>query len=455
MDQNLDTGADTLTKTLCGHLAAAEFGDLSAAAKHEARRGVLDWIGCALAGSGHNTVTTLLAVLQEISGTPQATVFGRKLRLGLTDAPLANGLMGHVLDYDDTHMGGVVLHTSSPVLAALFALSERAPVNGADFMLAYAVGFEAGVRSGRTAPGHHKGGWHITGTLGTIAAGAACGKLLKLDRQRLTYALGIAATQAAGMQQNRGTMSKSFHAGKAAANGVLAALLAERGFDSTQEIIEGKRGFARIYSDVAAPEQLTAGLDKRFENGWVIETNGHKPYACGVVLHPLIDAVIALRNRERIDPAAVSEITLRVHPLVLSITGVVEPSTGLQAKFSTVHAAAVALLDGSAGVAQYSDAKAADPVVAALRRKVKAVADDTLRKDEAYAAITAGGRRHDIHIAHASGTADNPMSDAAIEAKFLANATSVIGREHAERARDFVRALETQPDMRALIALLA
>jgi 2-methylcitrate dehydratase PrpD len=455
MDQNLATEAETLTKTLCGHLAAAQFADLSAAAKHEARRGVLDWIGCALAGSGHNTITTLLAVLQEISGRPQATVFGRKLRLGLTDAPLANGQMGHVLDYDDTHMGGVVLHTSSPVLAALFALAERAPVSGADFVLAYATGFEAGVRSGRTAPGHHKGGWHLTGTLGTIAAGAACGKLLKLDRQRLTYTLGIAATQAAGMQQNRGTMGKSFHAGKAASNGVLAALLAERGFDSTQEIIEGKKGFSRIYSDVAAPEQLTAGLGQGFENGWVIETNGHKPYACGVVLHPLIDAVIALRNREAIDPAAVSEIILRVHPLVLSITGVVEPSTGLQSKFSTAHSAAVALIDGSAGVAQYSDAKAADPLVASLRRKVKATADESLRKDEAHAAIVASGKRHAIHIAHASGTAGNPMSDAAIEAKFMANATPVIGRERSERARDFVAALEKKPNVQGLVALLA
>jgi 2-methylcitrate dehydratase PrpD len=451
MDQNLKTDAETLTKTLCGHLAGAQFSDLSAAAQREARRGVLDWIGCALAGSGHKTITTLLAVLQEVSGKPQATVFGRGMRLGLLDAPLANGQMGHVLDYDDTHMGGVVLHTSSPVLAALFALCERAPVSGTDFMLAYAVGFEAGVRSGRTAPGHHKGGWHLTGTLGSIAAGVACAKLLKLDRQCMTYAMGIAATEAAGMQQNRGTMCKSFHAGKAASNGVLAALLAERGFDSTQEIIEGKRGFSRIYSDVAVPEQLTAGLGE----SWLIETNGHKPYACGVVLHPLIDAVIALRNRDRVDPATVSEIALRVHPLVLSITGVVEPSTGLQSKFSTVHSAAVAFLDGVAGIAQYSDAKATDLNVAALRQKVMAIADESLRKDEAYAAITAGGKRHEVHIAHASGTADNPMSDAAIETKFLANATPVIGRERAERARDFVQSLETQPDMRELIVLLA
>ncbi|HEV3371874.1 MAG TPA: MmgE/PrpD family protein [Xanthobacteraceae bacterium] len=450
MDQNLSPDAVTLTKILCARLANAKFSDLSVAAKHQARRGLLDWIGCALAGSGHKTISTLLEVLQEVSGRPQATVLGRRLRLGLRDAPLANGQMGHVLDFDDTHMGGVVLHASSPILAALFALAERRPVSGADFMLAYAAGFEAGVRTGWSAPGHHKGGWHLTGTLGTIAAGVAGGKLLKLDPQRLTYAMGIAATQAAGMQQNRGTMCKSFHAGKSAANGVLAALLAERGFDSTQEIIEGKKGFSRIYSDVAAPEQLNARLDQ----GWLIETNGHKPYACGVVLHPLIDAVIAIRNRDRIDPAAVSQISLRVHPFVLSITDVVDPATGLQSKFSTLHSAAVALVDGAAGIAQYSDERARDPLVATLRGKVKAVADETLGKDEAYAAIVAGNTRHEVHIPHATGTAENPMSDLAIEAKFLANATPVIGPERAERARDLVWALDKQLDMRDLIGLL-
>jgi 2-methylcitrate dehydratase PrpD len=382
-------------------------------------------------------------------------VLGRGLELGRLDAPLANGQMGHVLDFDDTHMGGVVLHASSPILAALFSLAERAPsrrsTSGADLMLAYAVGFEAGIRAGRTAPGHHKGGWHLTGTLGTIAAGVAAGKLIGLDTQELTYAMGIAATQAAGMQQNRGTMCKSFHAGKAAQNGVLAALLAERGFDSTQEIIEGRKGFCRIYSDTAAPERLTEGLGE----GWSIETNGHKPYACGVVLHPLIDAVIAIRNRERIDPADVNEIGLRVHPFVLSITDVVTPSTGLQSKFSTVHSAAVALVDGAAGIAQYSDAKATDPVVAALRRKTKAVGDATLGSDEAYAVIVAGGKRHEIHIPHASGTAANPMSDVAIEAKFLANATPVIGAERARRICEFAWSLEHQADVRDLIALLA
>ena len=451
MDQSLDINAVTLTKTLCGFLADAQYGDLTPRAVSEAKRGVLDWLGCALAGSGHSTIDKLLSVLQEAGGKPQATVFARGVKLGFLDAPLANGQMGHLLDFDDTHAGGVLLHTSSPVLAALFALAERAPVSGKNFMLAYAVGFEAGVRSGRSAPHHHNGGWHLTGTLGSIAAGVAAGKLINLNKQILTYAMGIAATQAGGMQQNRGTMCKSFHAGKAAANGVLAALLAEKGFDSTQEIIEGKKGFSRIYSYTADVDQLTANLG----GGWLIESNGHKPYACGLVLHPLLDAVIALRTKTKLSAADVDEITLRVHPLARSVTGVVEPSTGLQSKFSIHHSAAAAFIEGNAGVAQYTDARANDPLLVEMRHKVKIVADETLRNDEAYATLVAGSVREEAHVPHASGTTANPMSDAAIEAKFLANATPAIGEARAKRVCEVVWALETVGDMRELIGLLA
>lgn len=441
----------TATRTLCEHLARATFADLPVRAMHEARRGLLDWAGCALAGSRHPTIDRLMSVLAEISGSRQATVLGRKTRLGQLDAPLANGQMGHVLDFDDTHMGGVVLHTSSPVLAALIALAERAPVSGKDFMLAYAAGFEAGVRTGQTAPGHHNGGWHLTGTLGATAAGVAAGRLLGLDGRQLTHAMGIATTQAAGMQQNRGTMCKSFHAGKAASSGVLAALLAQRGFDSSQQIVEGKRGFCRIYSDTAAPEKLTAALGA----GWEIEHNGHKPYACGVVLHPLIDALIAVRRQGPLDAAAVDAVELRIHPHVLSITGVVEPATGLQSKFSVYHSAAVALIDGAAGIRQYTDERAVDPAVAGLRRKVKAVADENLRKDQAFARVTIGSRILEADIQHASGTIANPLTDQAIEGKFLENAEAAIGTDNARRACDMVWKLEAVADMRDLVALLA
>jgi 2-methylcitrate dehydratase PrpD len=435
---------------LCGILSSARFEDLPPRAVREARRGILDWLGCVLAGSHHPAIDGLLRALQQTGGAPIATVFARDCKLGLLEAPLVNGQMGHVLDFDDTHAGGVLLHTSSPVLAALFAMAERVPVSGAQFMLAYAAGFEAGVRVGRAAPDHHAGGWHLTGTLGSIAAGIAAGKLISLKKQSLTYALGVAATQAGGLQQNRGTMCKSLHAGKAAANGVLAALLAEQGFDSSTEVIEGAKGFARIYSRTADVEQLTRDLGEP----WLIESNGHKPYACGLVVHAAIDAVLALRGKINTTGDAVDEILLHVHPLVLSITGVKEPATGLQSKFSVYHSAAVAFAEGAAGIAQYDDARANDPGLIALRRKVKVIADASLREDEARAAIVTSDQREVAHVPHASGTAANPMSDDALEAKFLANAVPVIGDARARQVCAFVNGLEQVSDMRALIDVL-
>ena len=203
----------------------------SPAAVHEAKRAVLDWIGCALAGSAHPTVNVLLATFEELGSVPVATVLGRGGRkLSLLDAPVANGQMGHVLDFDDTHLGGVILHTSTATLPALFALGEWRKSSGRDVIVALAAAFEAGIRVGQAATSHHLGGWHLTGTLGTVAAAAGSARLIRLDEKQTTFALGIACTQAAGMQQNRGSDCKSLHAGKSAYHGVLASMLASKGF---------------------------------------------------------------------------------------------------------------------------------------------------------------------------------------------------------------------------------
>jgi 2-methylcitrate dehydratase PrpD len=446
-----------VTRDLAAFLARFRFEDLPEAVVHEARRGVLDWIGCALAGSRHPTVGKLLPVLTALNAQPQATVLGHKLKLGLTEASLANGQMGHMLDFDDTHMGGVVLHASSPILAALFALAERGGVDsdvidGRALTCAYAAGFEGGVRVGQSAPGHHDGGWHLTGTLGTVAAGAASAKLLGLDAQQMTHALGIAATQSAGMQQNRGTMCKSFHAGRAASNGLLAGLLAQQGFDSSEEIIEGKRGFARIYSNAATPELVLAELGTR----WEIARNGYKPYACGVVLHPILDAMVSLGEQRALAPDAIDRIEARVHPIAVRITGLGDPKTGLQSKFSIYHASAVAYLDRGAGIVQFSDARASAPDVVALRGKIEVTTDEGFRKDQAQATlVTTSGERIEARIAHASGTVDNPMSDRAIENKFLANAAPVVGEERARQIAATAWKLDKLGDVRELIGLCA
>jgi 2-methylcitrate dehydratase PrpD len=442
-----------VSTALSGFLAAIRFEDLPDGVVHEARRGVLDWIGCALAASRHPAIEILLDTFAATGSPAVATVLGQGgRRLGLLDAAVVNGQMGHLLDFDDTHMGGVVLHTSSPLLAALLALAEHRPVDGRTLICAYVAGFEAGVRAGQGAPAHHDGGWHLTGTLGAIAAGAGAARLLGLDARKTNHALGIAATQAAGMQQNRGTMCKSFHAGKAASSGALAALLAARGFDSSEEILEGKRGFVRIYSAVAAPERIVADLGAR----WEIARNGYKPYACGVVLHPLIDAMIALRDAAALPAGAIDHVALRVHPHAVRITGVDDPRSGLMSKFSINHSAAVAYLDGTAGIAQYADARAAAADVLAFRPKIRVAVDDGFRKDQAHAVLVAAdGRRFEAPVAHASGTADNPMSDAALERKFIGNAGGALGEARAREIAGRIWALETVADLRDLVALCA
>jgi 2-methylcitrate dehydratase PrpD len=254
------------------------------------------------------------------------------------------------------------------------------------------------------------------------------------------------------MQQNRGTMCKSFHAGKAASNGLLAALLAEQGFDSTDEMIEGKRGFCRIYSDKASPELVLEELGTR----WEIARNGHKPYACGVVLHPALDAMIALRGAHVRTPAEIARVELSVHPFAVRITGLTDPETGLQSKFSIYHAAAVAYLDGRAGIAQFTDERAAMADVVALRGKIEARIDESLEKDQAAATlITATGERIETRIEHASGTVANPMSDRAIEDKFMANAAPVIGSERAQQVVAAAWALDGLVDVRDIVKLCA
>lgn len=443
---SLDMG---LTRAFSEFVAAARYEDLPEAALSAARRGVLDWLGCALAGARHPTIDILVETLAALGGPETATVIGRGRRLGLLEAALANGQMGHVLDFDDTHMGGVILHASSPILAALLALAQTRRASGRDLALAYALGFEAGVRTGQAAPDHHAGGWHLTGTLGTIAAGVAAAKLLKLDAAKVANAIAVSATQAAGMQQNRGTMSKSFHAGKAASNGLLAALLAERGFDGSDESLEGRRGFCRIYSARTDEAALLRDLGRR----WEIVDNGHKPYACGVVLHPAIDAMIAL-GRQGPAAAAVAAVELKVNPAAVAITGVVNPKTGLKSKFSLSHTSAVAFLDGAAGIAQFTDARAGAADVAALAARIAVTTDAALARDQAEATLVlADGSRRTHRVEHASGTVANPMRDAALMAKFLSNATPTIGVERAAALCHAIGRLTELDDVAEIAAL--
>ncbi len=438
-----------ITSALARFLSSIRYEDLSPEAVHEARRAVLDWTGCALAGSAHPTVSVLLATFDELGSVPVSTVLGRRGRkLSLLDAPVANGQMGHVLDFDDTHLGGVILHTSTATLPALFALGERNKASGRDVIVALAAAFEAGIRVGQAATSHHLGGWHLTGTLGTVAAAAGSARLLRLTADQMTFALGIGCTQAAGMQQNRGSDCKSLHAGKSAYHGVLASMLASKGFNSSPEILEGRLGFTTIFSATQQNAAITAGLGRR----WMITGNGYKPYACGVVLHPLIDAMIDVARKTRQPASDVARVDVTVHPDVIRITGIDTPSSGLMSKFSANHAAAVAFIDQAAGVAQFSNERSADPAVQALRRLIQITPDASFRLDQSAATVrTKSGSAFEAQVAHATGTVSNPLSDQALREKFLGNATPAISANQARTVADMIWKLDSLSDVGDLV----
>ena len=408
--------ATDVTRVLAAFLAGSRYGDIPASVRHEAKRALLNWLGCAIGASRHETTENLLAAVAPFSGAAQATVLGRAERLDILHAALANGVSSHVLDFDDTHARAV--HVSAPVMPAILAYGEWKGIAGANWLHAFVLGVEAEVRIGLSVfPEHYDRGWHITGTAGVFGAAAATGKLLGLDERAMAYALGIAATQSSGLRDMFGSMCKSLHPGRAAQSGLSAALLAQQGFTSSWRAIEAPRGFAHVMSTKFDPAVITEGLGQ----SWELSRNMYKPYACGLVVHAAIDGCIQLKRAHGLQPEDIAAIYIRTSPLVPELTAIREPRNGLEGKFSIYHAAAVALVAGAAGEAQFADEVVRDPRVVAVRERVSIAADAAIRKLEAYVTITlADGRKLEQHVEHALGTVERPMSDADLEEKFRA-----------------------------------
>ncbi|MBF0515432.1 MAG: MmgE/PrpD family protein, partial [Desulfovibrionaceae bacterium] len=354
----------------------------------------------------------------------------RSERFDIQSVTLVNAISSHVFDFDDTHLK-TIIHASGPVISPCLALAEYLPVSGRDFLCALVLGVETAFRVGNAVyPNHYDVGWHITGTAGVIGAAAATGKLLGLTEQQMVWALGLAASQPVGLRESFGSMNKSFNPGRAGQNGLLAALLAAQDFTSSDGMLEAKRGWANTISTKQDYAQITEGLGQY----WETSLNTYKPFACGIVIHPIIDACIQLRQEYKIDPAQVRAINLKVHPLVLELTGKKTPQTGLEGKFSVYHAAAAAVIFGKAGERQFSDAVVRDPGVVALRDKVAAVVDPAVKEQQADVTIVlADGRELRKFITQAVGSVENPMSDSALEAKLTDLAQGILPEAQAKR----------------------
>lgn len=436
------TAPKDVTRRLARYVVDARYDDLPANVRKEGVRTLLNWVGVAVGGSRHETVDVGVAALQPFSGPPQSGLLGRPERFDAMNAAFLNGVSSHIFDYDDTHLK-TIIHPAGPVASAILALAEMRPVSGRDFLNALVLGVETECRIGNAVyPNHYDVGWHITGTAGVFGAAAAAGKLLGLDEQRMTWALGLAASQPVGLRESFGSMNKSFNPGRAAANGLFAAILAEKGYTSSDGMIEARRGWANTISTKQDYSEITDGLGSRYEAA----LNTYKPFACGIVLHPAIDAAVQLRNENRLTADQVQRVDLKVHPLVLELTGKKTPGTGLESKFSIYHSVAVALVEGAGGEKQFSDRAARDPVIVDLRAKVMPVVTPGIQPEQVEMTIVLkDGRTLSRRIEHAIGSLERPMTDQDLERKFTDLAEGILSAAQTRRVMDLCWGIEGLP----------
>ncbi|MGA2549893.1 MAG: MmgE/PrpD family protein [Burkholderiaceae bacterium] len=422
-----------ITHILARYIVTARYEDLPEKVRKEGTRTLLNWVGVAVGGSGHETVQCAVRALAPFSGPAQARLLGRKERFDIMNAAFVNGVSSHIFDYDDTHLK-TIIHPAGPVASAALALAEYHPVSGEEFLNAMILGVETCCRIGNAVyPNHYDVGWHITGTAGVFGSAAAAGKMLNLSEQQMVWALGLAASQPVGLRESFGSMNKSFNPGRAASNGLFAALLAAQNFTSSDGMIEAKRGWANAISTKQDYREITEGLGQRYEAA----LNTYKPFACGIVIHPAIDAAVQLRNEYHLKPDDIESIDLKVHPLVIELTGKKTPQIGLEGKFSVYHSVAIAFIDGAAGEKQYSDAAVRSPQAIALRARVHPVIDPAIKAEQVDMTVTLkDGRKLHKFIEHAIGSVEVPMTDAQLEVKFSDLAEGILPKDQVRRLMD-------------------
>ncbi len=421
------------------------------------RRAALDTIGVTLAGASEPVAQIVRRLVRAEGSIPLCTVIGTRLRAGATAAALANGAAGHAHDFDDTNFA-LLGHPSVPLLAAALAVAEAETADGAAVALAYITGFEVAAAIGAAVnPAHYERGWHATSSIGTLACTAAAAKILALDLHTTRMAFGIAGSLASGLKENFGSMTKPFHAGHAARNGVWAAMLAREGLTASASALDGPQGYLAAFGGGSSLDAALQGLGQRWqllESGIAV-----KPYPSCALTHSTIDALLDLRERHQLDPDQISQVEVGVTRVVPTVLIHPRPVTALERKFSMEYCAAAALADGQVTLDSFDDGPPR-PAVEKLMSSVSMVVDPTLpasREQHAWSRVTlrlSDGRTLEAPPRGALGHPDQPLSDAALRAKFLACATRVLPRDEAEAVAEQIDGFEDIPDIRALTARL-
>jgi 2-methylcitrate dehydratase PrpD len=437
------TDDPSLTRILAEFVNRTRWEDLPLAVRHEARRSLVNYFAVALAGCADQAIVKAVSVYGRFSAGADCGLIGRPERTDMLNAAALNAMSANVYDFDDTHLP-TIIHPSAPVAAALFALAESSRLNGEQWLLAFVLGVEVECRLGNAlSPGHYQRGWHITSTCGVFGAAAGVAHALKLDPQRIGWAFGNASAQSSGLVETLGTMSKSISVGNAARNGLLSALLAADDFSGPQQPIEGARGFLRVTSDRPDFNAISHALGEE----WALLSNTYKPYPCGVVLNPVIEACLDLTREADWSLADVERVELVGHPLLRERTDRPGIRSGRESQVSAQHAVGVVLGRGKAGLAEFSDASVMDPEVRGFGHRVVFVDDAAYAVEAAKVTVVLrSGKTLSRRVDAARGSLGAPLTDAELEAKLTALAEYGGSRCSTEPLIEALWTMETATD---------
>lgn len=437
-----------VTAPFAEFLISSRYEDIPASVRARARQTLLNSMGASLGGSSNEVVTKFVQTIASLDGPGPVRLLGRSERLALANAAFINGAAAGVLDFDDTHFP-TIMHPTATVVGALYALADRRPISGRDFLHAFILGFEAQARIGRSiSPYHYAHGFHITSTCGVFGSAVAVGRLLGLDARRMIWAIGNASTQSAGMVKACGFSSKSIGVGNAARGGLLAAYYALAGLDSPYQSLEGRYGYCEVMSKTPDYGAVLDGLGE----SWELFDNAFKAYPAGIVVHPIIDACLEFRSRLHVAAEDLAQIAVYGNPLMGGLTDRATVSSVREAVVSIQHSAAVAFIDGRVGLPQYGLDRINDPRVRALRDKVKVVEDATMPVGPIRCEIiTVGGARREIVVRHWLGSLESPLDDMQIEQKVRELAMAGAPGSNVDRLIELIRDLEDVADVSEII----
>ncbi|KAB5575385.1 mmge/prpd family protein-like protein [Coniochaeta sp. 2T2.1] len=460
------------------HLASwvkeLRYADLPQEVIRAAVRSFYNWAGCAIGGSNHEATTIAYQSLSPFFGPLTSSLLGHNgsRKTDAQHAALINGIASHVHDYDDTHLD-TIIHPTGPVAGALLAAAEwKGGVSGKEFVTALVAGIEAECKVGLAVwPQHYDVGRHITSSTGSIGAAVAVSKILGLSTTQTAHAIGMAATQVIGLREMFGSHTKSFHPGRAAQCGLLAAVMAQGGYTSSETALEAKRGWANVVGatkpDVqgdlkkfitgSADGDMTLSLPSGGTGRWEVLRNSFKPFPCGIVIHPVIDACVQLHAEivaKGLEVEKIKSARIKVHPLVLELTGKRTPKDGLEAKFSVFHSGACGVLFGKATPAEYEDKVVQNPEVIAIRDRIEAEIDESLTADQARVSVSFDGTTLEKHVAHAIGSLEVPMDDMMLTKKFVDQCAGVLGEDGATSASEACWGIESLDDVSSIACFL-